>query len=373
MQWSELERADQRLGEEADYLQRRPFEAPDPSSLERYLAFLGSRIVFLIDWNRARKQLREFVPNADAVRLLKWAADNRVGHRGFLELGGARLLMEAIEFAQRTPLHYGERLHEALGDDATFEFLQFVLREATTGLLQGRSERFIRDEIKAELARRFRTAHASLLSMALTHAERVFDLATDLRNGLWRYADPQGREHLETLSRRARQWEQECDAIVSRVRTLAERTSKPAAYRDLMHEADEAADGLEEAAFLMTHLVAVSPAPNLMQPVRDLASLLVVGAQESVKMYESARHVTREGAREDMQDFFAAVDRVVAIEHDTDDAERAVTTALFMNEVDARTLHLLARLTRCLEEAADALARSALMLRDYLLGEIMTA
>jgi hypothetical protein len=35
-------------------------------------------------------------------------------------------------------------------------------------------------------------------------------------------------------------------------------------------------------------------------------------------MYEAASHVTRVGAREDLQDFLAAVDKIVGIEHDTD-------------------------------------------------------
>lgn len=374
MQWSDSQvRRDARLAEEGEFYQSiGRFEAEDTPSLERYLTYLGSRIVFLIDWNRARKQLREFVPKADAVRLLKWAADNGFGHCGFLELGGGQLLNEAIDFAQRTPLRYGERLHQTLGAEAAFDYLQFVLREAATGLLQGRSERFIRDEIKAELARRFRTAHASLLAIALTHAERVFDLASEVSGGLAGYGESQPSERLQHSARRARKWEQECDAIVNRVRSLAQRTSKPEAYAALMHVADEAADGLEEAAFLMTHLAAVAPVPRLMQSVQSLASLVLTGAQESVKMYEAARHVTREGAREDLQDFFAAADRVVAVEQETDTAERAVTTALLASEIDARVLHLFSQLTRSLEVTADALAHAALMLRDQLLGEIMT-
>lgn len=370
--WSEQHtRREAALAQDGEFYQTvGTFEAPDAQALERYLTHVGSRIVFLIDWNRARKQLREFLPKADVARLLKWAVDNKLGHRGFLELGGARLLSEAIEFAQRAPLRYGERLHEMLGIETAFDYLQFVFREATTGLLEGRSERFIRDEIKAELARRFHTAHASLLGIALTHAERVFDLASDVRDGLAGYLEPQGTGRLERTARRARRWEQECDGIVSRIRSLAERMSKPQAYAELMHEADEAADGLEEAAFLMTHLAAVQPAAQLIRPVQALAGLILEGAQESVKMYESARHVTRDGAREDFQDFFAAVDRVVAVEHETDRAERLVTTALLAAEVDARALHLLSRLTRSLEETADALSHSALRLRDQLLAEI---
>src|SRR5271166_988206 len=291
--WSDtLARHSESLGEEPNYyLSTGRFDAQDAKSLERYLAFLGSRIVFLIDWNRARKRLREFLRKGDAVRLLKWAADHNIGHRGFLKLGGERLLYEAIEFAQRTPLHAGERLHEALGQEAAFEYLQFVLREASSGLLQGRSERFIRDAVKAELARRFHSAHASLLAIALTHAERIFDLAAGVQEGLLRYGEPDAAEVLERTARRARTWEHECDALVTRVRSLARRTATPEMYASLMHAVDDAADGLEEAAFLMTHLTITATPGSLVDPVRVLAAQLLEAAQESVKMFEAASHV----------------------------------------------------------------------------------
>ena len=346
--------------------------ASDPDALARYLGFLGSRIVFLIDWNRARKQLRQFLPKGAPVRLLKWAADHNIGHRGFIELGGERLLYEAISFAQPATLQYGERLHELLGEDAAFDYLQFVFRQATSGLAQGRAARFIRDEIKAELARRFRTANAGLLAMALTHAERVFDLATEVSEGLLSCDAPGSDAALARGAERARGWERECDALVIRIRSLARRTAQPEVYAQLLHEADEAADGLEEAAFLLTHLGTLSVDGALLQPLRHMASLLVEAAQEAVKMYEAARHVTREGTREDVQDFFAAVDRVIALEQETDSAERAATGNLLVHEVDARRLHVLARLTNALEHAADGLAVSALRLRDHLLNDVLS-
>jgi uncharacterized protein Yka (UPF0111/DUF47 family) len=363
----------ERLAAQDYYLTVARFDANDRLALERYLTFVGSRIVFLIDWNRARKRLREFLPKADGVRLLKWAADSRIGHRAFLQLGGERLLYEAIEFAQPTPLRYGERLHEILGVEAAYEYLQFVLREAAMGLLQSRAERFIRDEIKAELARRFRSVHASLLGIALSHAERVFDLAAAVADALGRCGEPQAAAVLERTARHARAWERESDAIVTRVRSLARRTANPGVYARLLHRADDAADGLEDAAFLMTHLAAVAPPPQLLEPVQALAALLVAGAQESVKMLEAARHVTRAGEREDLQDFFAAADRVAAIESETDTQERAVTSTLLSSDADARTLHLLSRLAAVLEEAADGLAHAALQLRDHLLDEVMRA
>lgn len=372
--WTETSvRRNEKFAEEADYrLSIGRFQAADRVTLERYLKFLGSRIVFLIDWNHARKRLREFLPKGDAVRALKWAADQNVGHRGFIELGGERLLYEAIEFAQRTPLRYGERLHEALGPEAAYEYIKFVLHESAQGLLQRRSERFIRDEIKAELARRFRSGHASILLIGLKHAERVFDLAITVQEGLLRHTEPGGAEMLQRLARRARLWEQECDGIVSQVRSLARRTSKPVVYADLLHTADEAADGLEEAAFLVTHLGAMPLQSEFIEPLGVLAALLVSGAQESVKMFAVASHVTREGEREDLQDFFAAVDRVVAIEHNTDTAERAVTSALLARAPNATTVYLVSGLAAALERAADGLSLTALKLRDHLLNNVMT-
>jgi uncharacterized protein Yka (UPF0111/DUF47 family) len=355
------------------YLSVGRYLAPDAESLTGYLGYLGSRLVFLIDWNRARKRLRELLAKDDAERLLKWAADRNIGHRAFLQLGGEQLIYEAMEFAQRAPLHYGERLFEAMGAEPALEFMQFVLREAATGLLAQRSERFIRDEIKAELARRFRSAHSSLLGIALTHAERVFDLASVVQEGLLRHGEPGAAASLQRAAQRAGKWEQEGDAIVSRIRTLASRASKPSVYAELLHEADEAADGLEEACFLMTHLATVTPPFGVMEPLQALSALLVAGAQESVKMFEAASHVTREGAREDLQDFFAAVDGVIAIEHETDRAERAVTTKLLAGECEVRAFHLAASLSQRLEHAADGLALCALKLRDHLLNDIMSA
>lgn len=375
MQWSELlSRRTETFAEQVQYsLSIGRLQAPDAPALGRALAFLGSRIVFLIDWNRARKQLRQFLPRADTLRLLKWAADNKVGHRAFMQLGGERLLYEAIEFARRTPLQQGTRLHEILGAEAAFEYLQFVLREATAGLLQGRSERFIRDEIKAELARRFRSVNESLLGLALAHAERVFDLATAVRDGLLRYRDPGAAELFKREAGRARRWEQECDLIVSRIRGLARSTSKPEVFANLLHQSDEAADGLEEAAFLMTHLPSLSPARELLEPVQALATLVVGSAQESIKMFESGSHVSREGAREDLQDFLAAVDGITTLEHEADTAERAVTTALLTGEVSAGCFALVTSLARLLEQAADAMSLSALQLRDHLLSEMASA
>jgi hypothetical protein len=56
------------------------FRTQDDGELGRYLRFLGSRLVFLIDWNRARKRLRKLAPKRVALEVLQWAAEQNCGH-----------------------------------------------------------------------------------------------------------------------------------------------------------------------------------------------------------------------------------------------------------------------------------------------------
>jgi hypothetical protein len=70
--WSGLERKSAAgLGDDgAFYLVtgRLPFDKS--GSRNAFLENLGSSLVFLIDWNKARKILREWVPKSDAIRVL---------------------------------------------------------------------------------------------------------------------------------------------------------------------------------------------------------------------------------------------------------------------------------------------------------------
>jgi hypothetical protein len=55
------------------------FEADSEAELVAFPELLGSRMVFLIDWNRARKRLRTLVGGGAAVKLLEWAASASTG------------------------------------------------------------------------------------------------------------------------------------------------------------------------------------------------------------------------------------------------------------------------------------------------------
>jgi uncharacterized protein Yka (UPF0111/DUF47 family) len=130
----------------------------------------------------------------------------------------------------------------------------------------------------------------------------VFELATAVRDGLTLYGESGGSEHLERMAQRARKWEREADVLVSRIRELVQQSHKPEIYLALLREQDDAADALEEGAFLMTLLPKIEPAAPLRDPILSLATMLVGDAQETVKLMEAASHVRREGAREELQD-----------------------------------------------------------------------
>jgi hypothetical protein len=65
------------------------------------------------------------------------------------------------------------------------------------------------------------------------------------------------------------------------------------------------------------------------------------------------------------------VDRVGNLEHEADDAERALTSVAVQHARDFRQLHLYAEMGRSLEAGADALKRASLMAREHVLGRVL--
>ena len=158
----------------------------DASELTERLTRLGSRLVFLIDWNRARKRLGRFLKKADAIAVLKWAADHNVGHRAFLQLGDVALVYTAMERAARAQIRYGARLDEILGRESAQSFLQAVLKIAADGLRERKSVRLVQDEIQAELLTHFQSGEQRALNLAAEHAMLIAGLAGLVRDALAR-------------------------------------------------------------------------------------------------------------------------------------------------------------------------------------------
>ena len=353
-------------GGAAFYLTKGRMQSADEAALQRCLQWLGSRLVFLIDWNRARKQLRGLLPSNARLALLRWAAEQEVGHRAFLELGGAPLVNQAIEATAGSAMHFGDRLCDVLGIDETSEFLCFVLRAATDCLTAHRSPSLLRDRIRAELARHFRDERRRLLALAADHASLLFELATLARDRVMAL----GGSPDDRPVARGRALEHDADRIVADVYETVGRRPDYAMFGPLLHAADDAADGLEEALFLL-HLLAETSTIPAAEPLQLLASLLVEASQEWLKALLHSAHAADRSSAEDADDFLVAIDRVADLEHAADDAERALTDTAVRQATDFRELHLMTALGDRLEEAADALRQASMLLRNYLLGEVL--
>lgn len=366
-----LSRRDDALEDGVYHLSVGVFNAADGQKLESYLEFLGSRLVFLIDWNRARKRLRGLLSKKASLRLLAWAAEHEHGHIAFLKVGGEQLVYDALDFVLKGKVRFGERLDEILGEGGASEYLQFVLKACAEGLNRGEPDSFIQDAVRGELFNHFRSGQQLVYDLAAEHAGLVVEIAGGVRDCIVQTRAPRAQATAQTNALRAKEWERRADEIVNRARSVAKHPGSTEAFALIVEAADDVADELEEAAFRLTLIPTAEDSLSVKLDLRPLAELVVQAAQEYIKLVETARSMRRGGAREDMQDFLDAVHRVMALEHETDAVQRAIEAALAAGIDDFRVHHVLSEMTKNLEQAADSLMHCSLQMRDYVLGQVM--
>ena len=369
-EWSPLaEKSANGLEEDVFYLVTGGFRSDDTDAIDRFLEFLGSRIVFLIDWNKARKALQTFVGKNTAIDLLLWAARHDFGHRGFLDLGGADLIFEAVHRVAVGRIPYGIRLDEALGAAECREFLQRVLRDTSQGLTAGRTARLIRDEIQADLSRRFETAESSVLTVLVRHLGLSRVLAASIADLLTApgAATPDDRR---AFAVRAKRIEEKADRLTVLARESAARIREAGMVRPVIDEVENTTDALEECAFLLS-LVPEADASMLgVVPLALLSEIVTDSVSHLVRAVEAASHLPR-GQRADAIAALQAIDAVVNAERRADAAERDTYAAFMATPCsDARSLVLGLEIARALETATDHLSHSALSLRDRVLEEL---
>ncbi len=370
VEWSSpAENQDRNLaGGEVFYLLSGVYRARAEDDLGRFLTFLGSRLVFLIDWNKARKALQAFVAKDEAIDLLVGAAEREDGHRGFLELGGADLVFEAVRRVAAGRIHYGEPLKTALGESECRAFLRNILHLASEGLRNGRSTRFIRDEIQADLSQRLDTAERELLTVLLRHLGLTRTLAGAIEtvfepNGL------AGMEQCTSLARRAKQIEGKCDRLTVAAREIVARVHNADDLLSVVDQVENATDCFDEAAFLISLAPDGAASDLLGAPLGELAGVARHCAAELVRAVEAALQIP-EGPRADAAFALQCVDAVIDAERDADALERAAIGALMRAPApasDARALVLGLEIARTLEEATDRLAHAAISLRNRVL------
>jgi len=354
------------------------FECADDSALDKTLEGIGSRIVFLIDWNRARKRLLPFVGKADAIEVLRETARLDAGHMAWLKAGGEQIIFAAMQAAGEGAFRIGDRLDAVLGPSDAHAFLVEVLCLASKALLAGQPDALVADETRMLLTQRMRQ-RSSEFDLIEEHAAYCHALAQAVSDGLAHdvTAESGKGDHKSSgkaarnLAERAKVWERKADHLVMRARDQAQRQPRWQPVARLLERSDDIADALEEAAFLMS-LIAEDHRQGWSAEVRQilskLAQAVLAATQEYIKALAIARRLaSRKDSGSDAGDsdaFLAASWNVLRSERECDELLRSARRAILAAIKDAAALMLANDLAVALELASDRLLVAGYALRD---------
>ena len=343
------------------------FKAASRGARDEFLAEVGASLVFLIDWNKARKRLQALVRNNEAVAILLWAARHRHGHRAFLELGGNDLVTAAARHAAPSRIGFGERLDSVLGREGATDFLQSTLRICTDALRAGRSVRMVRDALEADLISRLGRTESTLLAVVVRQAGLAREIATRLAEHI---ADVQtGRAcDGEKLARRAKFIEEKADRIAVDTRNAIAALEASPTITKLVNALEDAIDDLEQAAFMALYLPMQLDAPDW-RPLEDLCAAAVSGAEAIASGVEAASLVG-EGKRLDSDDALNTVSRLMDIEHFADAAERTATAFVLQRAENVRSALAVLEFARALERATDRLSSVGHHLYEHVMSDL---
>jgi uncharacterized protein Yka (UPF0111/DUF47 family) len=343
------------------------FDCADDAAVDAALEFVGSRIVFLIDWNRARKRLQMFLGKADAVAVLREAARREVGHMGWLRAGGPDLLFQAMQEAGDGVFRVGDRLTDVLGEAGARDFLLDVLALAAQDQLRGRPRAITEEETRLALARRVRD-RSSEFDLVAEHAAYCHELASAVRDALAFGSDSAA---MASLAARAKAWERVADELVWKARAAAERHPRRQPIARLLALADDVADALEEAVFVMS-LMAERPASllegKMREPLLQLAESTLGAVQDYVRALATARGLRRGDDLDESNALLDAVWRIDLAERRCDEQLRTARRVMLRELTAAADLALASDLAGAIELASDRLLAAGYAMRELALA-----
>jgi uncharacterized protein Yka (UPF0111/DUF47 family) len=367
--WSGLDRHNAKgIAEDSGFfLVTGKYDAENVERRDAFLEALGATLVFLIDWNKARKDLRSLTGKADSVRILEWAARNEIGHRAYLELGGSGLVAAAVRHAAAARIGFGEQLPDALGREETVDFVKTVLRVSKDALLQGRSVRVVRDEIEADLARRFERTDNTLLTAIIRQAGLAREIAARIGSYI---ADRQAGRTADgpALAALAQRIEQKADRLIVETRNTIARLEAGQTILQLANTMEAAIDELEQAAFVAS-LLPAGLDPVVLGLIGDLCAAAVGGTEALASGFAAAVDVP-EGQHADTEDALAAITRLADLEHTADLAERTATACVLRGHFGTETALAVLELTRVLERANDGMAVAGNLLHKHVMADL---
>lgn len=371
MQWVEVaSRADSALNEGRPYaFGTGRLTCGDEAKLDAALETIGANLVFLIDWNRARKRLLPFVGKRAAIAVLLDAARAEYGHMAWLRAGGETLIYEAMQAAGSGIFRIGDRLDTVLGEADAKAFLLETLETASRTQRQGQPGALVADETRLLIGKHLRQ-HTSEFDLLDEHAGYCHALAQSVSDALMLDAiNIPGTAR--DLAARAKLWERQADHLVMRARDQATRQPQWEPFGHLVELSDDIADALEEAAFLMS-LIADGHMQGWNREVREsvcgLAGAVLGATQEHVKALTIARSLSASSDASDTDAFLAASWNVLRSERNCDEMLRAGRRAILAAISDAPSLMLANDLACTLELASDRLLVAGYALRAVAFG-----
>lgn len=371
--WSDVSRQQTAgLNDDANYIVGKArFETADDEALDRALEALGARIVFLIDWNRARKRLNRLVGKAVARDVLGSAARLETGHMGWLLAGGETLVFGAMEALGPDHFRIGDRLDQVMGEAEAKAFLIDVLAHAKDAMTRRAPHSEIADQTRLLLLRRM-SRHVSEFNLLEEHGSLCHALAEAIRDALLHRTE-RDEKAAGKLAARAKSWERKADHLVIHLREETARNARRKSFLDLIEEADDIADAFEEAIFNLS-LIAAGHGKAWNGAVRaamsGLADKALDATQDHVRALRIAATLNHRGTADDEADFLSACWRIVHAERICDGLAREARRVIVRDIETAAGLHLAERLIAALEEATDALLRTGYAMRSLVLQRI---
>jgi uncharacterized protein Yka (UPF0111/DUF47 family) len=303
------------------------------------------------------------VGKTDAVAILSEAARRHVGHMAWLAAGAETLAFGAMQALGADYFRIGDRLDGVLGSEKARAFVLDSMALATSALQQRQPLALVTDDTRLLLAR-YLQRHDEFDLLA-EHAAYCHALAEGLRDGL-AHGHERDRKAARAFAERAKDWERRADQLVMDARARAETRPRWEAFAELVETADDVADALEEAAFLLSLIAADHHQGwrgEVHQSMQLLADAVLGAAQDHVRALEIARGFGDHASAEDHEEFVAALWRVLNAERQCDVLLRDVRRALAEHVSDAATLNLSTDFAQALESATDWLLATGYGLR----------
>ena len=339
------------------YVGKATFLAKKETDLLQALHMVGSRIVFVIDWNRARKRLQHFVSKKIAIKLLTQGAEGEYGHMAWLLAGGEKLVYQTMQSVASDAFRIGDRLDQVCGEHAAELFLEELMRMCSAMMLDQQPTSLIADEARMLLVHvlRKRSFEFDLLA---DHAAYCHALSQLLAQCLETSTEHTANS-FKVFADQAKEWEHAADHLLTEARQRAERQPRWQPVVHLLSQSDDVADTLEESIFILSMLTRTplhSINPEVGAVLARLVQTTQAAIQDYIKAIQIARDITSDGTSQDTDAFLKVLWQMLRAERHCDELYREARLLIVTHLHDQPVAFgLTSDLAAAIESASDAL------------------